>query len=398
VERAERCTVRELEAAVRRARSGEDPDEDWVRFGARLDPDERVVVDGALAIAGELMPGASRLARLEALAQEALAAGAHDPDAPPALGAEFRPLGGREAERRSALEAESEAWAALEPLVALQVPDFSYDDLEAHEVDARLRAIARVRRGWDAVLGYFAAAVKRSGLHLRLGFASFRHFVEERLGLDAKAVEQRARLEERLWRSPELREARRQRLSYERLRLLARLPEGEIASWIARAKALTVIALRRRLEGEEDRKMRAQGRLGVAMPRGIAVTLAAALQVARRAVGAVLPTGKALAVVAAHFVDVWGDLSAPRRTPSREARERDGGHCQVPGCSHAAAHAHHIVFRSRGGGDERWNMLAGCAFHHLRCIHEHHLSVEGEAPDGLVWKLHDQPWPGPGLA
>jgi 5-methylcytosine-specific restriction endonuclease McrA len=43
---------------------------------------------------------------------------------------------------------------------------------------------------------------------------------------------------------------------------------------------------------------------------------------------------------------------------SRKVRDRDAGACQVPGCSHRGEHAHHVLFRSRGGGDEQENLMA----------------------------------------
>ncbi|HET9599769.1 MAG TPA: HNH endonuclease, partial [Anaeromyxobacteraceae bacterium] len=343
VERAARCTVRELEAAVRRARSGEpEPEDDWVRLGAQLGDDERLVVDAALDLAGEIMPGASRIERLEAMAQEILGSVPGDPDAPRPLGQAFRPLGGREAARREALEGETERWAILEPVPDWTAPDLPADKTAtAERVDRRLRTLARVRKSWDDVVGSCAAIVKRSGMHLRLGFASFRHYAEERLGLEGKTVEQRAKLEERIWRSPALQEARRQGVSYERMRLLARLSEDEIAAWIPRAKALTVVALRREVEGEVERKMRASHRMGVAMPRRIAAVLAAAFDAVRAVAGAVLSPGRCLAFIAAHFLETWRPLVKPKRTRSRQVRERDGGCCKVPGCSRRAAQSHH---------------------------------------------------------
>jgi hypothetical protein len=239
--------------------------------------------------------------------------------------------------------------------------------------------------------------VKRSGLHRLLGFASFRHFAEERLGLDGRTVEERAKLETRVWSSPALQEARRQRVSYERLRLLARLPEREIRSWIAVAKAVTVVELRARLEGEAERQMRASGRIGAAVPRRVATVLAAAIDMARALAGAPLSSGRCLALVAKHFLDTWGPLAQTRRTVSREVRERDGHRCQVPGCSRRATHAHHVEFRSHGGGDDPDNLVGVCGFHHLRCIHAGHLRVEGRAPDALAWFLGGEPWRGPGM-
>jgi hypothetical protein len=126
--------------------------------------------------------------------------------------------------------------------------------MSSREIDAALRTLARYRNGWDGLVGYLAHMLKRSRMYQLLGFASFRHFVEERLGLPASAVEQRAALEKRIWESPALQEARRQKLSYEKLRALSHLPEKEIGSWIPRARGMTVIALRRDLEAEEERQ------------------------------------------------------------------------------------------------------------------------------------------------
>ena len=234
-------------------------------------------------------------------------------------------------------------------------------------------------------------------MHRLLGFASFRHFAEERLGLDGRTVEERARLEQRLWSSPALQEARRQRVSYERLRLLARLPERNIRSWIAVAKAVTVVELRERVEGDAERRMRASGRMGAALPRRVAVELAAAVDAARTLAGAPLSSGRCLALVAKHFLDAWADLVKSRPTLSRKVRERDHHRCQVPGCSRRATHAHHVEFRSHGGGDDPANLVGLCAWHHLRCIHAGHLRVEGRTPDALTWFLGGEVWPGPGL-
>jgi len=59
----------------------------------------------------------------------------------------------------------------------------------------------------------------------------------------------------------------------------------------------------------------------------------------------------------------------------------------VPGCSRAAAHAHHVRFRSAGGTDEAGNLVALCAAHHLHGVHAGYLRVRGRAPSSLVWEL-----------
>jgi hypothetical protein len=388
VERAARCTVRELEAAVRRAsHGGDDADDDWFALRTQLPPEDRAVVDAALELAGEIMPGSSRMERLEAIAQETLGEAPGDPDADDGapLDPAFRRLGPREASRRAALEAETERWSVLPGVVEIAALEVDFPaTASAAEIDARLRDLAALRAGWDRLLGFCAHAVRRSGLHRVLGFASFRHYCEERLGLSARAVEQRAALEERLWASPALREGRDQGLPFEKLRLLASLPEAEIACWTARAHALTCIALSRALDDDRERQLRARGKLVASLPRRIAVLLAAAMKVVRDRTGALIPAAKCLAVMAAHFIATWS-RSVPRsRNRSRRVRDRDGGHCQVPGCSHGGTHAHHIAFRSHGGGDEPANQVALCGFHHLRCIHGGLLRVFGRAPDSLT--------------
>ncbi|ACL64425.1 conserved hypothetical protein [Anaeromyxobacter dehalogenans 2CP-1] len=404
VERAARQTVRELEDGVRRAgRAGpedaglEDGDDAWVTLRTQLPEHERLVVDAALEAAGRNMPGSTRSERLEALAQEYLAEfstdGDHDGARP--LGPELRLSPAGERSRRAALEAEPERWPLLPPVEDWPAPDVRFDEgASAQEIDRTLRELAAARSTLEDVIGDCAYAIRRSGMHLRLGFATFRHYVEERLRLPPRAVEQRAEHEERLARSAGLREARRQKVSYERRRILARLPEDEIASWIPRAKAMTCVALRRAVDGERERQLRAQRKVSVPLPRRVAVLLAAALETVRKRVGRLVPAGSCLAILGAHFLGQWGDVL--KRSPSRaqRVRERDLGWCQVPGCSHRAAHAHHVLFRSHGGGDEAENQVALCAFHHLRCVHGGHLTVFGRAPDGLTWLLDGAPFRG----
>ena len=398
VERAERMTVRELEAAVRRAGpDAADDEETWLRLRAALAPTEREVVDEALALAGQVLPGSSRIERLEAMAQEF--AGEHpiDPEADPMphLRDTLQTIG-RPEDRRATLEAETLRWAMLPQVADVPVPDISlYETAPASAIDANLREIVRRRALVDDVLGYCAVAVKKSGLWRLHGFASFRHYVEERLGLSARTVEELVYVEERRWSSPALREAKRQGLGFEKLRLLSRLPEEEIEAWAPRAEELTCTALRRELEAETERQMRARRQLSVALPLRVATVLAAAVQAVRERLGRCVPAGKCLAIVAQHFIDVWGGLAKRRKSRAQKIRERDLGWCQVPGCSHRATQTHHVLYRSHGGGDDPENKIGLCAFHHLRCIHGGWLRVVGRAPDELRWFLNGEPWEGP---
>ncbi|HYV20038.1 MAG TPA: DUF222 domain-containing protein [Verrucomicrobiae bacterium] len=67
---------------------------------------------------------------------------------------------------------------------------------------------------------------------------------------------------------------------------------------------------------------------------------------------------------------------------------RDGWRCAAPGCSSRRnLEAHHLVYRSRGGPDDGWNLVTLCRFHHQRGEHGGLLSIRGRAPIDLIWRL-----------
>jgi hypothetical protein len=67
---------------------------------------------------------------------------------------------------------------------------------------------------------------------------------------------------------------------------------------------------------------------------------------------------------------------------------RDGWRCAVPVCTaRRNLHDHHLVFRSRGGGNDRRNRVTLCAWHHLRGVHAGRIRAEGEAPDAVTWEI-----------
>ena len=67
---------------------------------------------------------------------------------------------------------------------------------------------------------------------------------------------------------------------------------------------------------------------------------------------------------------------------------RDGWRCAVPVCTaRRELHDHHLLFRSRGGGNARENRITLCAWHHLRGVHAGRVRAEGEAPDGITWEI-----------
>ncbi|HEY5677560.1 MAG TPA: HNH endonuclease signature motif containing protein, partial [Myxococcales bacterium] len=360
-------------------------DEPWDRIDVRLTGDQRARVDEAMELADRLLGAtAQRWQRIELIAGEFLSA------LGPA-GADVQ-VPDRARDTRDALEEwlerESREWAFLDRM--LPVP--ALESTPAHDpqqLDAALRRLAELRDRWDQVFGHLALVFRTLQGWRRLGFASFDHYCIERLGMAGRTVAQRAQLERRLHEVPALAAAvRERRLSYEKARLLARHLEDEgIATWIDRAERMTCISLRRALQQLEDAQMCARGDLVVRGPRRVCALFLMACAALRRDAGKWIGPGECLARMAGHFVGTWGPALRGRQTLQKEVLARDQGLCQAPGCSRAAAHAHHVVYRSMGGADEAANLVSLCAAHHLHGVHRGWIRVEGRAPEALRWRL-----------
>jgi len=261
---------------------------------------------------------------------------------------------------------------------------------DPRRLDTELRRLAAFRKRWDEAVGHVAMIFRAMQGWRRLDFASFEHYCAERLGLGVRCVEQRAALERRLYELPQLRHALREgRLFYEKARLIARYAGDEpIDVWIERAERMTCIALRRELQRAEETHSCARDEFDVWAPRPIVGLVALAFCAARKAARRPISSGECLAVNGAHFLRTWTPEAIRKRaTLQAKILERDGGVCQVPGCSKAADHAHHIEYRSRGGSDDPSNLTSVCATHHLQGIHRGRIRVTGKAPDQLRWEL-----------
>ena len=77
----------------------------------------------------------------------------------------------------------------------------------------------------------------------------------------------------------------------------------------------------------------------------------------------------------------------PKR-PGDPVYSRAGWRCTAPGCtSRKNLDDHHVVYRSRRGGDALDNRICACRFHHKRGEHGELASCRGKAPLGIVWRL-----------
>src|SRR5438132_3916980 len=234
-------------------------------------------------------------------------------------------------------------------------------------LDGWLRRLAAQDARGRAILGRLARAFLRRRGHHELGFGRLGDYSRERLGVSARELQSLATVTARLERLPRLRAAFANGvLSWAQIRLLAAVatPEDE-AEWLARAEGRTVRALaavmRTPPDGEDDDAAAARFRLRC--PRRVRLLWL-------------------------HVKAEWE--GQPRHRDPVFAR--DGWRCAVPVCTaRRELHDHHVVFRSRGGGNERGNRVTLCAWHHLRGIHAGRVRAEGEAPDGIAWEIGVRP-------
>jgi hypothetical protein len=288
--------------------------------------------------------------------------------------------------RVAELQEETRRWEPL--LYLMPVPD-SAPPPPAAVLDVELRELARLLAGWDELLGRTCRLTRELGLWRDAGFGSWNEYCEQALGMDPRTVQNRISLDRRLDRLPELREAlRSERLGYEQVRRLALVADrGTVGAWIEKAAGLTVAELERLVDAERQRKISGTGKVELILPESTKELLLEAFQVAREHAGRWIPASTCLADMSKHFLDVWRGEARRRLRLMGHVRRRDGGMCQVPGCTRQGTQEHHIRFRSAGGSDEPDNLITLCAAHHLHALHRGYIRVEGSSSVLLTWWL-----------
>lgn len=401
--KAKRETVRGLKRAVKGGDAdGAEEDESWDRFTLELEPEKREVVDEAMELAGKTLGRASpRWQRVEAICQEYL--GEHPVEERVESGpasemteearkgiADFEARMRPATDLRDWLEREYDRWTFLYEAEPVAAPEACVDDLDrARRIDARLRELAAMRKGWDELVGHLCLLVTNTGLWRDMKFADLNQYATERLGMSGTATRQRAWLERRMWELPPIRKAVREgRIGYEQARLVARCQDREyVEAWIEQAEKMTCIELKRAVEADEERQMCARGKLQLVLPERVRDLFRDACRAVCAGEKRFVPTAEAFVLMSEHFIATWKEVLKERNTQAKRVRDRDKGWCTVPGCSRQAGHAHHIRFRSQGGGNEDANQASTCISHHLHGIHKGYVRVRGRAPDGLEWEL-----------
>ena len=397
--------------------------------GANLDPGS-----AAELIAAEVL---SALPMDPALADE--------PEGPPPRG---RPGAERRAarwwQRRAARERPADESLEALALPAAERPEFLAGLVEglgaadARELDARLRRAVALEQRREAALGPLLECVAARQLYRWRGYASLEAWACERLGMARSKAFALLRLERSRRAAPELHAAYAAgRLSWVQAQAL--LPvvlmiPSRAANWVAWAKQTTVRRLRDDVDravllAERDAEAFAQtggvpeGRAGgkpggrsrvqtgakstsadrtypPARLRTARVFFTATADVARlfratvctvqRRLGLRTP-GEALDAMLEHCFATWSRFEPG---PHHAIFTRDGWRCAVPGCgSYRDLHAHHIRFRSHGGGDEPENLVTLCVWHHQQGVHQRRVvRITGRMPESVRFELPLGAW------
>jgi len=380
------ATLPELEAAVRAA--GAEPPERFLgeSLSFKMNAEQQERLDAALALAEESLGfGASRWRCLEALCQEWTGeygqwAPPDEPEAPPPPAEPLPPV---VAEQLRAIE---------EALAVVEEPERT-GCCGARELDARALRLLKARSRYDLALGPLLLRAFQCKIWRLLGCRDQEEYCEERLGMGVSTARQRAWLERRMLDLPQLREAlAAERLTYSKAVLVAQdATPDDIEERIEAAASTTWQQTARETTKREDRQNREAGRRRLWGPREVMRLVASAIAGAqalwREATSEKLDDGAALAVIADHFVKVWKKSRPKMSRKRREIFMRHGGLCAVPGCSRQAKHGHHMDFRSHGGSDAVWNIIALCAAHHLQAVHRGRLDVTGKAGERVIWRF-----------
>jgi len=303
-------------------------------------------------------------------------------------------------------------------------------------------ALAAERRvAWQ--LGRLLGTIRNRRLWRSMLFASFSHYVGERLGISVRAADRLIRIDREGWRYAPLRSAYEagelsplvaetlvrvlahvkgdretqqawidyaQQTSFARLCEIVRAAERLRAKQAPKDRAPLGVptdverAMEEAAGGQLPLLVTAETRSGKAgSPMFVGARYAVWMtdgehEVLRRAIDAVrgvlaegsgreIPVQACLDEMLDHFVGEYDGEQAQRMRRKYALFDRDGWQCKVPGCrAYGPLHLHHIVFRAHGGGDGPENLVTLCDFHH-QALHDSWIRCVGQAPDTLYWEL-----------
>jgi hypothetical protein len=314
-------------------------------------------------------------------------------------------------------------------------------------LDQSIRGFCAELSERDLALGIVAESAQKAEVWRRLGYATEVQYARERVGLSLSSLKAKRALAARSARVPELADALASgRVGYESAYLLSRVVTREtVEDWLCRAERRTVKHLREEVEAAEllirleqglDQRPIAEQSLhelfelersivsgdwveghatsqtsGTVSARGGLrkfgrVTLRCvvkektrrffrALERVFERVSTLVCRAPAsfLRFLCENFCRIWlPALRRERLTDSGEPPEyfgvyrRDVFRCTSPVCTRKDVTPHHLVFRSRGGGDDDENVASLCVWCHLHGIHEGRIAAEPPASH-IRWRI-----------
>ncbi len=318
-----------------------------------------------------------------------------------------------------------------------------------HERQSAINDLFLCRRRLHLHLGRMLFTFSRLSLWRDSGFASLGHYAQERLGLSTTTVHRLITRERLFLENPDVHEAVRDgQLTVSQAddlaSVLKEVPDSCTPAWIAFARGTTTRNLASIVKATcelaevdretflmsnylppscDERPWQIRGRArrsdepvdlpALLGPIGVVVGWAATwiptltlhakatlslvvrvteeilpvLEEAERVAGARTPT-EAVQMFLDGFIATWSKADLQTRAQTRRLFEAADYRCQVPACTaRVCLEAHHLHFRSQGGGNEDANLAVACKSHHHHGIHAGTIRAT-RTPDGaILWEM-----------
>ena len=295
---------------------------------------------------------------------------------------------------------------------ALEIPEnVSEGDLHERIVALNKKMIAR-----EVALGEAAQSFQRMDGWLRLGYASLAQYARERLGMSASSLKSKLTLARRL-HAPVKEALRSGRVGHAAAMAISTVATaGSAEAWVDRARRRTVKHLRedvnaarmlnqstpptdeqvrqvqaietRILQGDHSAMEEPKGQTSAGAPIRLSLRvsrdISRALRCFERVMGPRLD-GSTMRFLCNKFWDAWKHM-CNRREKWSHIYARDRYECTSPVCSRHDMTPHHLLFRSKGGTDDPFNMAGDCLWCHLEGIHGGRITVTGTADD-MTWTI-----------
>ena len=295
---------------------------------------------------------------------------------------------------------------------ALEIPE-NVSEGDLHE---RIVALNKKMTEREVALGEAAQSFHRMDGWLRLGYASLAQYARERLGMSASSLKSKLTLARRL-HAPVKEALRSGRVGHAAAMAISTVATaGSAEAWVDRARRRTVKHLRedvnaarmlnqstpptdeqvrqvqaietRILQGDHSAMEEPKGQTSAGAPirlnLRVSRDISRALRCFERVMGPRLD-GSTMRFLCNKFWDAWKHM-CNRREKWSHIYARDRYECTSPVCSRHDMTPHHLLFRSKGGTDDPFNMAGDCLWCHLEGIHGGRITVTGTADD-MTWTI-----------